>query len=534
MKQFFSRLPKKAMALALVVTALVGVGVAAKAWYPDRPTYTVESPAPHVTFNSITNNADEGDERAFFELKDAANTQPNSFSHTMADLKDGQELLLRVYVHNNAADNLNTVPDGQGGFKGIARNTKVRVNLPTATADSLKANAYISADNALPQEVADTINLGGATPFGVEYQPGSATIYTNAVPTGMKLADSIVTSGAPIGYDKLDGIVPGCFKYTSIVTLKVKVKAPHYNLEKQVRFAGQTPQDWQKSITAKPGDKLEWSISFRNIGSTQLKDVVILDEVPAGLTVVPGSIMMYDANFPNGYKVPDGALQANGRQINLSIGTHNPLPDADKAKGYVSSQIIFAATIGDLPTDKCEDVSLTNKAYATPAGYGSIFDTAKVVVKTGKVCAQPPAPNYTCDMLTVEKYDNRKVRVTIKATGTNGATVKTYTYDFGEGKPVLVTDKNVAEYTYAKDGNYMVRVKVTFDVNGTAQTVDSNACAKQVSYTTPSTPVTPTPPTPQVPTTLPNTGPEGVMELFAATSVAGAAAHRVYTVRRRR
>lgn len=534
MKNLFSRMPKKVLVVLGSLVATFGIAAAATAWFPERPTYTIENPAPHVTFNSITNNPNEGDERAFFELKDATNTQPNGFSHTMNDLKGGQELLLRMYVHNNAADNLNTVPDGQGGFKGIARNTKVRVFLPTATDQTaLRANAYISADNATPREVADTINLGGSTPFGVEYVPGSAVIHTNAVPAGMALSDSIVTTGAPIGYNQLDGKMPGCFQYSAIVTIKVKVKAPRYTIAKQVRFAGQTAADWKESVTAKPGDKLEWSIKFRNTGSTQLKDVKIVDEVPTGVNVVPGSIVMYDANFPNGYRVPDSAIQANGRQLNIGIGNHNPLPAADIASGKVSSQIIFATTVAPIPQDKCEDLKLTNKAFVTPQGGGSIWDTAEVIVTNPNECKEPETPTYDCVGVTLTNLGNRKVRVSVNTSVTNGATVKSYSYNFGDGKAPLVTDQNPVEYTFDRDGNFVVRVQVSFNVNGQTKTIDSDKCAAPITFTA-GQPTPPTTPTPTTPTQLPSTGAGDIAGMFAAVSVAGATAHKLVWTRRSR
>ena len=80
----------------------------------------------------------------------------NGFSGK-AEVEEGQELLLR-FTYNNAADNLNGSNfDGPG----VAKNTKVRIHLPTDTAQALRANAYISADNAQPQTVADTIDLMG-------------------------------------------------------------------------------------------------------------------------------------------------------------------------------------------------------------------------------------------------------------------------------------------------------------------------------------------------------------------------------------
>jgi uncharacterized repeat protein (TIGR01451 family) len=371
-----SRLPKKVLFAIATVITLVGVTGAVNAWFPERPTYTIQNPAPHVTFNSITNNPNHGDERAFFEVKDAAHTQPNGFAHTINNLSDGQELLLRVYVHNNAADNLNGT---NFNGAGVAKNTKVRIHLPTATAKSLRANAYISADNATPREIADNIDLMDESNFELEYIPGSARQYTNAVPSGIALSDTIVTTGAPIGYTQADGIVPGCFQYSSIVTVKVKVKATAYKVTKQVRFEGQGPADWKESIKAQPGQTVEWRVAFRNTGNTTVNNVKIVDNLPAGMTFVPGSVKLFNGNHPNGIAVSDAAVQANGRQVNADIGSYKP-----EAEG----RLVFKTKVAAEKDIPCGGAKFNNIGYATPEGSGTVSDDALVTVD--KVCAGQP------------------------------------------------------------------------------------------------------------------------------------------------
>ena len=526
MKRFIPRVSKKILAGVTLTLATLGVVGVVKAWYPERPTFTIENPAPHVTFNSITNNPNEGDERAFFEVKDAANTQMNGFSGK-AEVKDGQELLLRVYVHNNAADNLN----GQNfDGKGVAKNTKVRIHLPTDTAPALRANAYISADNAQPKEVADSIDfmdLSGGN-FKVEYIPGSAIQYTNAVPKGIKLNDSIVTTGAPIGYSAADGIVPGCFQYSSIVTIKVKVKAPSYSIQKSVRLEGQTSADWKESVKAEAGKNVEWRIEFKNIGSTELKQVKVVDQVPKGLSVVPDSVKLYNGNYPSGYTFPNSAIQANGSQVNVNIGNYNP---------GINAFVLFKTTV---PAKDKIDCGVTTKfdnlAYATPEGFGAVNDGASVSVDGEKCKEKPeePKPVYSCDLVTLEQLGGRKVKATVKATAKDGAKIKNYVYDFGDGSDKLVTDKTSAEHTYTKDGSFVTRVAVNMTVDGKDKLVESDKCAAPIKFVEnkPVTPVTPVTPTNPVVKELPNTGPGDIAGIFASVTIAGAMAHRMVSARK--
>ena len=370
-----SHMPKKMLFALVTLATVAGITGVVSAWYPDRPTFTIQNPAPYATFNSITNNPNEGDERAFFEVKDATNTQTGGFAHTINNLNDGQELLLRVYVHNNAADNLND-PNFTG--PGVARNTRVRVHLPTATANSLRANAYVTADNAQPQEVADNIDLTDDGAFRLEYVAGSARQYTNAVPSGIVLSDNIVTTGALIGYNQADGNVPGCFQYDSIVTVRVRVNAPTYTVAKSVRFEGQTSADWKESIKAQAGQTTDWRIEFKNTGGILLNNVKIVDDVPTGLTVVPGSVRLVNVSNPNGHVFSANAVQANGRQINVGIGDYTPGSNAF---------VYFKTKVAEEKDLKCGVNQFLNSAYATPEASGTVKDTAEVTAD--KACIQP-------------------------------------------------------------------------------------------------------------------------------------------------
>jgi uncharacterized repeat protein (TIGR01451 family) len=514
MKRVFSKAAFKVSALiALVAVATIS---AVSAWSPERPTYTIEKPAPHVTFNSITNNPNEGDERAFFEVKDATHTGKGGFLGK-ADVTDGQTLLLRVYVHNNAADNLNGKNfDGPG----VAKNTKVRVHLPTAIQNKMSANAYISADNAKPKVVASTIDLTGknSANFGLEYVKGSAVAYTNAVPKGIKLSDSIVGSnGARIGYKQADGIVPGCFKYDAIVTLKVKVKMPRYKIDKTVRHEGQTSNDWKESIKAKPGKNVEWRIGFENTGKTELKQVLIADQVPTGLTVVPNSIKLFNGNYPQGHTFPNSAIQKNGRDVHVNIGNYNP---------GIRAVVTFKTKIADEKALKCGTNRLVNRAFATPKGFGSVNDVANVVIERECKEEKPELKKPVCDLLELKKLGGRKVEATVKYT-VNDAKFKSVTFDFGDGSNPLLTDKTTVEHTYAGDGEYTISAKVHLTLDGKDIVVDGEQCTAKVKFETPEKPEKP-----KKPEQLPVTGAGSIAGIFAATSAAGAIAHRIVLGRR--
>lgn len=468
MKRLFSRLSRKSIISGVLALGIIGAALTAAAWYPERPTFTMAQPADHVTFNSITDNPREGDERAFFEIKDAANTASDSFAH-QTTVKDGQELLLRIYVHNNAADNLNGANlDG----KGVAHDTKVRVWLPSVTDTVLRANAYVSAREATPQVVSDTVDMVAPTTankFSISYVPGSAVAYNNFAGTaGLKLSDSIVTDGALIGMSQADGVVPGCFKYANVVVLKVKVKMenPGFTMSKKVAIPGSGT--WDETVKATPGATVAYQLEFKNNGNTTLNNVVVRDQLPANVAIVPGSVKLFNGSNPSGLALSD-AVVANGGQI---IGDYAPGSNA-----YVQ----FKATMPQLDKLTCGSNKLTNIGQAMNGGY-DYTDTADVTID--KTC-ENPTPVYSCDDLTLTpNYSTRTVSAVVKYTAKDGATYKNTTLVWGDSKQDVITG-TTGTHTYAADGTYTVKANVLFTVNGVDKTPAVNpACSKTVTFST--------------------------------------------------
>ncbi len=209
--RIFGSKRNKLIALALLVAvALIPAATAIAGWGPSRPTFTWKKPAKYITFNSITDNPVVGDERPFLSGKVSTSTG-NVVDNI--HVKDGDVVSLRVFYHNNAMAKLHKV----------ATNTRVKIFLPTVPATRTWATSFIVADNATPKAVSDTVDFSGDDPFTLEYVPGSAQLWNNVF-RGATLSDSIVTNtGAQIGYDKIDGNIPGCEQFSGYVTINVKV-----------------------------------------------------------------------------------------------------------------------------------------------------------------------------------------------------------------------------------------------------------------------------------------------------------------------
>lgn len=353
---FLNRAPKRLSALFAILAVAAIVPATLYAWGPNRPTFTIEQPADHVTFNSITNNPNIGDERNFVGIRESGT---NSQWTDNMNVQNGKEYTVRVYVHNNAAANLNKV----------AENVTAKVNLPTTTGKSIQVDGQISSTNASPTEVWDQANFKSAEDFNLAYVAGSLKYENNAFgAAGTPISESVFTNtGAKLGYDKLDGKIPGCFQYAGYLTFKVKPQfAPknEFTMSKQVRKTGES--GWKESVAVKPGDKVDYLVSYKNTGETRQNGVHVSDRLPNGMTYVNGTTKLANPSNPNGVTTNDGVTVGNG----LNIGDYQSGSNAF---------LIFTAQVKNKAELACGKLTLKNVARVTADG-GYKEDAADVTV----------------------------------------------------------------------------------------------------------------------------------------------------------
>jgi uncharacterized repeat protein (TIGR01451 family) len=274
-----------------------------------------------------------------------------------------------MYYHNNAAANL--------GLKSV--NTYVRAEIPAVVdngSNGVIANGYVKASNANPNEVYDDISFINNTGGGIalRYVPGSATIHNLGATNGQTLSDSIITTGAIIGYNSLDGIIPGCNQYAGYVTFNIQADQPNFTIKKQVRKTGETT--WQTSEDVNPGDSLDYLITYQNTGTTQQDDVVIKDVLPAGISYTADTTYLANGLNPKGVKV-------NNEIINGGINIGNYAPSA-------TAYIKFNASVaGNYSLFNCGKNTLTNTAEAQTDN-GSKSGAASVIIT--RQCYQSQLP----------------------------------------------------------------------------------------------------------------------------------------------
>lgn len=357
--------PRSIAAGFAVLMAVVTIPSAVLAWGPDRPTFTQQNPAGYVTFNSITDNPKYGDERNFMRIRDVAANQ--TFGDE-ATLVAGKEYEVKIFYHNNASASLNA------GGQGIAKGAYARAEMPALVRSGntdTKAMAYVGATNATPASVYDHITLKNTTGGDIapRYVAGSAKIVSNGPVNGKAIPDALfTTSGTSLGYDTLNGQLPGCDQYSGYITYRFVAAQANFDFAKDVRIAGS--KTWADRITAKPGDKVEYRLGYKNTGTTEQKNVVFKDVLPKGMTYVAGQTDLQNGSNLNGKRIGDGISGAG-----VNIGNYMP-----GANAY----LYFFATVNG---SACE--VLTNTA-AVETNNGNKQDSATVVV-AGDNCVMPTA-----------------------------------------------------------------------------------------------------------------------------------------------
>jgi hypothetical protein len=226
MNMKFKYRAKMILASTLALVTLVGSPLAVYAGYAPsaRPTYQCITPtncpgADHVVFNSFTNAPNYGDERAFFDGKDATITAQGGYQDNI-NVHDGQRIVLRTYVHNNAN------PNAIGEAAATAHNTRMQVLLPTSKKTANTAASQIMADNASPGTVSDTVEFSGASPFTLAFDQ-SSPVQVSYRPNGT--GDTVIKTlwsasfSNPQTLNANFGDWKGCFNYSALITAIVVV-----------------------------------------------------------------------------------------------------------------------------------------------------------------------------------------------------------------------------------------------------------------------------------------------------------------------
>lgn len=370
-------------ACAIVAGATI-TPAAVNAWGDSnhgRPSYTLDQIdagvlGDTITFNSISNGK-IGDEKNFVGAKLSSDTGTTWHGNEI-NVAMNETYTIRIYVHNNSPK----------GTARIAKDVTASFSLPTSVATEQNIIGYLSSSNANPTLYWDEVKLVADQDFYIEYIDGSAK-YTNAVLGTVALPNEVITSGATLGYDKLDGNIPGCYQYDGVVTIQVKVHPSVSSfVSKTVRnvtvsantATGFTANGnaFAETTDAKIGEYVEYQIEYRNLLAERASNVMIRDVLPTNMEYVENTTRLYNSNYQDGILIKENTVTTDG----INIGNYDT-----NGLAYVR----FVAKVVDKELG-CGANVLVNWASAT-VNNKVVKDDAKV--NTSKVCEGDPTPTPT-------------------------------------------------------------------------------------------------------------------------------------------
>jgi uncharacterized repeat protein (TIGR01451 family) len=328
-------------------------------------------------------------------------------------LQAGKTYEVMVYYHNNAASNLNDRIGSNGKPVGVAENTTARVQMPgrVAAGETATITGFISASNAKPGTVWDNARATSSSNVALRYVPNSAKIASsNGKVNGAALSENLLNGGVKIGYDKLDGVLKGCNQFAGYITYQFVVDKPDFTVDKKVSIDG--GKTWVDSAKTTPGNTVQYRVVYTNTGTTQQDNVILKDELPAGMSYVAGSSYISNSKTNSQWQnTVDGIAGAGG----YKIGSYAP-----KGNAYFK----FSAKVpANDKLAKCGDNTLTNKAIAF-TNNGDKSDTATITV-TKDCPPEPPKKSGVSIEKTVDGKEHKDVAVgeeftynlTVKNTG---------------------------------------------------------------------------------------------------------------------
>lgn len=209
-----------------VAISVVSLGGAALAWGPtDRQTYTMAAPADHAVFNSIIDSSSIGDERDFVKIveKGVGGTYSSKIN-----LEPNKEYDVYIYYHNNASATYN---DKAHSYVGVATDVRLASSFPLdlTAGEEGAVSGVISwttlADRDTKQEVWDEAWVTATEDMTLHYVTGSAKIYNGGAANGKVLSTNLFSEqGTYLGYDDLNGILPGCDEYAGHVNYTIQTQ----------------------------------------------------------------------------------------------------------------------------------------------------------------------------------------------------------------------------------------------------------------------------------------------------------------------
>ncbi len=316
----------------------------------NPPTVATLNPYP-VTFQDQTNGCEDF---PALSLRKVNGNWPRSQQqlNNGIDAASGDEMWVRVYVHNGAAVNLD--PN-----QTTARNVRIHTSVDTSSGSNHMVSVTLSADN--------TNTVTGSVPVrtGINEQlqiiPGSGEVWD--------AFGSKTESGFTVQADntKSLGNILACFERSVFIFFRVRVvsvQPSNTNLQIIKEVRNTNGGSFSHTANAQQNQTVEYRIKVKNVGSAVANNVVVTDTFNPNLTFVQGTFTVSKPGATG--SLTGGGLQLGDMAVNEEV--------------TITYQATINANSGTLP----------NTAAAVATNAPSVQDTAQVLVNTvnpGVVCA---------------------------------------------------------------------------------------------------------------------------------------------------
>lgn len=292
------------------------------------------------TFGESLTVDEVANEKNYVIARETGNTD-TPWATNEITVEDGKTYTIRAYICNDNPHDKDATSEG----------TRFWFSIPRASGTEANVNGFISSRNAFPEEYVDYVTFRNEEAFHLEFIAGSATILSNGTVNGSTLSDEVIKTtssevdGVFIGYDSLDGNLPGGRRYACNIDIQVKAVFDHdFLVEQKARIVGNGKEWLEDSIGVKVGDIIEFQTQYKNLSAEPQYNVATRNILPpGGLRYVEGSTILYNTNFPDGTPIESDAIVGNG----IGLGSYD-----SGANAYVR----FRAEVVSIP----EKSSMTN------------------------------------------------------------------------------------------------------------------------------------------------------------------------------